>query len=302
MKAYSGKDPFIFVSYAHEDWPIVEKVVAELKRQMCRVWYDEGLTPGESWNDDLAKHIKTCACFVVLLTERSMASKYVRAEINYAISKERKVIPVLLDSSEMPEGLEFALGTTQFAIAHDTDDASRQVRRIVPFLPGEVFAPLLKPFLVAGGYSFFMEREDIAFESETYHGPERTSNNLLITAAQEGLGTVELFRFEPGFAYDVDYAVTQCSEISDDYYVGKISGSYIVHILGKFELDYPLTGPDFDALLLFALRVPDGGKPTARLIDYQIVNLVQPVMYEGMALDEAAWGRTIKKLLDKALA
>ena len=302
MIAYSGKDPFVFVSYAQADWSEVEQIVIGLKRKMCRIWYDEGLTPGDSWNDDLARHIKECSCFIVFLSATSMSSPYVRSEINYAIAKGRKITPVLLDRSEMPEGLEFALGTTQFATICDEDDPAKRTKMIAPFLPGEVFAPLLKPFLSSGGYDFYMEREDVFFESETYTGPDRCSNNLRITARTDEGDEIELFKFEPGFAYDVDYVVTQCSEITDDYYVGKIKGSYVVHILGKFELDYPLTGPDFDALMLFVLRIPQDEKPTVRLVDYQIVNLVQPVLYEGKKLAEAAWGSTIKNRLDAALA
>ena len=302
MIAYSGKDPFVFVSYAHADWSEVEQIVIGLKRKMCRIWYDEGLTPGDSWNDDLARHIKECSCFIVFLSATSMSSPYVRSEINYAIAKGRKIIPVLLDRSEMPEGLEFALGTTQFATICDEDDPAKRTEMIAPFLPGEVFAPLLKPFLSSGGYDFYMEREDVFFESETYTGPDRCSNNLRITARTDEGDEIELFKLEQTFAYDVDYVVTQCSEITDDYYVGKIQGSYVVHILGKFELDYPLTGPDFDALMLLVLRIPQDEKPTVRLVDYQIVNLVQPVIYEGKKLTEAAWGSSIKKRLDAALA
>lgn len=299
MNAYSGKDPFVFVSYAHADWQEVERIIASLKRRMCRVWYDDGLAPGEQWNDDLAEHIKACSCFIVLLSERSMASQYVRSEINYAISKGRKVIPVLLDRSEIPAGLEFSLGTTQFANAYDEDDPEKRVDRIAPFLPGEVFAPLLKPFLSAGGYGFYMEREDVA---NPYSAYDAVANHLRVFARTDEGDEAELFRFEPTPAYDADYVVTQCSEISDDYYVGRIQGSYVVHILGKFGLNYPLTGPDFDVLLLFVLRVPADGEPTMRLVDYQIVDLVQPTHYEGKKLSESAWGSTVKKRLDEVLA
>ncbi|HJO11036.1 MAG: hypothetical protein QGG67_18665 [Gammaproteobacteria bacterium] len=43
--AYSGQEPFIFVSYAHGD---AAKVFAELswiKKQGFNVWYDEGISP-----------------------------------------------------------------------------------------------------------------------------------------------------------------------------------------------------------------------------------------------------------------
>ena len=298
MKAYSGKDPFVFVSYAHADREQVELAIASLKRKMCRVWYDEGLTPGESWNDDLARHIKECSCFLVFLSASSMASSYVKSEINYAISKGRAVVPVRIDTSEIPEGLEFALGTVQFLNVAGEGDAWKWGKLIAPHLPGGVFAPLLKPYLSVGGCDFFMERADVV--SPNY--PDRVSNDLRLTVRRCGGDEEELFRFAPGFGYDADYVVTQCSEISDDYYVGRIQGSYLVHILGKFELDYPLTGPDFDVLFIFVLRTNGGEVPTMRFVDYQVVNMVQPTLYEGRSLADTAWGGNVKARLDKALA
>ena len=54
MNAYSGNEPFVFVSYSHLDNELAEKIITGLKQSMCRVWYDEGLSVGESWNDKLA--------------------------------------------------------------------------------------------------------------------------------------------------------------------------------------------------------------------------------------------------------
>ena len=84
--------------------------------------------------------------------------------------------------------------------------------------------------------------------------------------------------------------------------MGRIQGSYLVHILGKFELDYPLTGPDFDVLFIFVLRTNGGEVPTMRFVDYQVVSMAQPTLYEGRSLADTAWGGTVKARLDKALA
>ena len=74
MNAYRGKEPYVFISYAHVDRDVVEKIIIGLKKNMCRVWYDEGLTPGESWNDDLAEHLKNAEIVIVNLTHASAVS------------------------------------------------------------------------------------------------------------------------------------------------------------------------------------------------------------------------------------
>ena len=124
---------------------------------------------------------------------------------------------------------------------------------------------------------------------------------MRITARDQEGNEYELFRFEPGFAYDSSYNITQCQEIADDYFVGKIQGSYVLHVLARFELDYPLTGPDFDALLLFGLRVPKDEVPTVKLFDYQIVRLIHSAYDEGKKLKDTAWSSSVIKKLDQLL-
>lgn len=90
MNAYQGNNPYVFVSYAHKDNEKVLDLIKLLKRKMCRIWYDEGLTPGGSWNDDLANHISKCECVIIIITNNSIQSQYVKSELNYAISLNKK--------------------------------------------------------------------------------------------------------------------------------------------------------------------------------------------------------------------
>ena len=57
MKAYTGKLPFIFVSYAHANRDIVYPIIELLQNNGYHVWYDEGLRIGNDWRDELAEKI-----------------------------------------------------------------------------------------------------------------------------------------------------------------------------------------------------------------------------------------------------
>jgi len=46
FEAYQGQDPYIFVSYAHKDAAAVFGELERLRAMGCRVWYDEGIDPG----------------------------------------------------------------------------------------------------------------------------------------------------------------------------------------------------------------------------------------------------------------
>ena len=43
IPAYEGKDPYIFVSYAHKDSAAVFRLVEQLNERGYRICYDEGI-------------------------------------------------------------------------------------------------------------------------------------------------------------------------------------------------------------------------------------------------------------------
>ena len=44
--AYSGDEPYLFISYAHKDSERVLPVILSLQEKGFRVWYDEGIEVG----------------------------------------------------------------------------------------------------------------------------------------------------------------------------------------------------------------------------------------------------------------
>lgn len=56
--AYTGNDPYIFIRYAHADAEIVCPELVWLREHVCKVWYDEGIAPGEEWTQELAAAIQ----------------------------------------------------------------------------------------------------------------------------------------------------------------------------------------------------------------------------------------------------
>ncbi|HEY3782666.1 MAG TPA: toll/interleukin-1 receptor domain-containing protein [Fimbriimonadaceae bacterium] len=54
FEAYSGDRPFVFISYAHLDSYEVFKDLVWLHEVGFRVWYDEGIDPGNEWPEEIA--------------------------------------------------------------------------------------------------------------------------------------------------------------------------------------------------------------------------------------------------------
>lgn len=293
MIAYRGTDPFVFFSYAHADLELVEKIIIGLKQKLCRVWYDEGLVPGRSWNDELAEQLLYSEVVVVMLTHNAAESPYIKTEINYAISKGKQILPVLLEDFEMPAGLELMLSSIRLLRLSEHSDVNRIISEIAAHLPRNVFAFQLEPFFETETHAFFLETDcQVNGSASDEKRPDRFQ---IICRRREDGEEKALFSFCGTAAYDVRYSVTQCVSIHDDYFVGDINGIHIINVLAHCELDYPLFGPDFDLLLILALRIPDDEWPTIRLIDYQYTHVLQSKTLEGKRVGESAWGRGMEE-------
>ena len=96
FQPYEGTDPYIFVSYSHQDHKKVVSLLEALNRAGYRVWYDVGIRPGTRWTDSVAEHIAGCAVFIPLHSHASIYSDLCRDEIHFARHEKRVIIPVYL--------------------------------------------------------------------------------------------------------------------------------------------------------------------------------------------------------------
>ncbi len=67
--AYDGDEPYVFVSYSHEDESAVYKEIRWLQDQRVNVWYDEDISPGTEWSDAPPNRIRWQA--FLSMSERS---------------------------------------------------------------------------------------------------------------------------------------------------------------------------------------------------------------------------------------
>lgn len=293
MNAYSGNEPYVFFSYAHADLEHAQALIVGLKQKLCRVWYDEGLTPGEHWNDDLAEHLLRAAIVVVLVSPGAAKSQYVRMEVTYAIAKGIALLPVMMERAELPPGLEMQLSGIQFLDLAGIEGIEAQVTALAARLPDAVFQPRKVPFLEADGFSFYLETDTMVNGASS---AEKHADRFSILCCRgDSQAALPIFDFAGSMAYDIDYTVTQCRTIVDDYFVGSIRGVHIVNVLADCRLDYPLSGPDFQLLLILALRVPENDLPVARLIDYQYVYIRGDKRLDYQEITSTSWGREMDR-------
>ena len=99
FRAYKGDDPYVFVCYAHDDAALVYPELVRLKEDGFNIWYDEGISPGQTWRDEVALALTQCKVFLYFVTPRSVASSNCLKEVNFCLSRERKILSVHLETN-----------------------------------------------------------------------------------------------------------------------------------------------------------------------------------------------------------
>ena len=130
FSAYDGNEPYVFVSYAHQDAELVYRELTWLRDQGFNIWYDEGIQPGNRWRDELANAIDGCELFLFLVTEAAVRSENCQQETDYALDHGCRMLLVYLESVELPPGLALSLGHRQAIIRDDQDEAQFRAKLV----------------------------------------------------------------------------------------------------------------------------------------------------------------------------
>ena len=120
-EAYEGDEPYIFISYAHDDAKRVYPIIKELYEAGWDLWYDEGIKTTERYLPVIANNLSLCAAVVLMLTNRCLERPFVmNYELEYARQLGVPVIPVLLEELYPLEyAREVAVELLKDAIAPD---------------------------------------------------------------------------------------------------------------------------------------------------------------------------------------
>jgi len=123
LRAYNGNEPFIFISYSHEDSKIVYREIEWLHEKGFKMWYDQGLPPSSNWEYVIPDKISKCAAFIVFISENAVVSKNVGREISYAIRhKSEGILPVFIEQTKLPKEIEFNLLSIQWISKYEWVD------------------------------------------------------------------------------------------------------------------------------------------------------------------------------------
>lgn len=93
----------IFVSYAREDRSKAQDIAEALQDQGWTVWWDRNIPPGKTFDEVISKALNTAKCVIVLWSEASARSDWVKEEANEG-ARRHILVPVLIEDVEIPLG------------------------------------------------------------------------------------------------------------------------------------------------------------------------------------------------------
>jgi hypothetical protein len=97
-KTLGMESRMVFISHASADREFVEKeIIAVLHQHGIQTWYSPlNITGSMQWRDEIAKAVKNCDDFLIVLSKKSVKSEWVKTEIGLAFEYKRRIIPVQL--------------------------------------------------------------------------------------------------------------------------------------------------------------------------------------------------------------
>lgn len=93
----------VFISYASEDRNRVRPLADALEARGFKVWWDRSLASGQDYTAVIERELKIAKAVVVVWTQSSAESAFVRDEAGRA-RDEGRLVPVMLDNVQIPLG------------------------------------------------------------------------------------------------------------------------------------------------------------------------------------------------------
>lgn len=117
----------VFISYKTEEFDEANWVRVTLEHNGISCWMAPMCIPGgSSYAVEIPQAIRNCTVFVLLLSEKSQASKWVPRELDQAINEGKVVMPFMLEDCALKDDFNFYLTNVQRYNAYESKAATMQ--------------------------------------------------------------------------------------------------------------------------------------------------------------------------------
>lgn len=123
----------VFISYSSREKNSADFIRSVLTANGIECWMaPESIPKGGNYAGEIPIAIASCEAFVLVLSKASQASKWVPKELSMALDKDRIVLPIHIDNTDLNEEFKFYLSNVQRIEAYDrlSDSCHELVSRI----------------------------------------------------------------------------------------------------------------------------------------------------------------------------
>lgn len=132
FEAYTGNEPYLFVSYSHKDTAAVYPILDALYDRKYRIWYDESCENGNDFRDELRHRIEKAEAVLLFVSKSSMTSPFCGMEIIVARENNKRLYPIYLDDVDVPPAFAILLSNTHHSMADNMDKLIKVLVRDLP--------------------------------------------------------------------------------------------------------------------------------------------------------------------------
>jgi TolB-like protein len=112
-QAILGHD--VFVSYASQDGPVANSIVANLEQRGLKCWIaPRDVKAGTVYADAIVRAINDARALLLILSTSAIASSHVGREVERAASKRKQIIAFRIDAASLSLELEYFLSNSQW--------------------------------------------------------------------------------------------------------------------------------------------------------------------------------------------
>lgn len=270
--AEQREEQYVFVSYSHEDKERVEQIIRALSRVACRIWYDEKISPGNHWNEEIALKLAGARAVLWFVSRSSVCSEYVADELSFAKNRKIAIYPVCLEDATLPIGLELLLGRVQRSVNIEGCDPISARNKIVALLPNEVFFTCDTLFYMSKKNLFYFENTSCPFPEGGHLAGEEDSS-FEICARNDYTGEVKrLYRFRARPIYESDFRITQVKPYSDRFFT-ETDEIVLFNVTFTFICRYPASLPDFDLMVTYLLKDINSDEPSLSAVYWKAIRV-----------------------------
>ena len=194
FEAYTGKEPYLFVSYSHKDTEQVYKILDALYDCKYRLWYDESCETGNDFRDELRQRIERSEAVLLFVSKDSMASPFCGMEIIVARENGKRIYPIYLDNEPVPPAFQILLTNTHHVTYGNMDKLIKSMIRDLPAVAMDRLTTqdgVLKK-CEDNGKTIEVDEGIIEISAEAFKG-RRALNSIILPESLESIGT-ESFR------------------------------------------------------------------------------------------------------------